>query len=56
MSKSLVFLGMVIGSTAGSYVPLLWGADMFSFSSVIGGAIGGVGGIWLAYRLGESYL
>jgi len=51
--KTLVWIGLSIGSVAGGYVPLLWGADMFSFSSVLFSAIGGILGIWLGFRLGE---
>ena len=51
MSKSMVFLGMTIGSTIGSFVPILWGASVFSFSSIIFSFIGGVAGIWAAWRL-----
>lgn len=46
---------MTIGTFAGAYVPLLWGGDSFSFSSVIFSGIGGIGGIWLGYKLGKMY-
>ena len=46
---------MTIGGTAGAYIPMLWGADSFSMSSVIFSGIGGVVGIWLGYRLGRVY-
>lgn len=45
---------MTIGTFVGAYVPLLWGDSSFSMSSVIFSAIGGVGGIWLGYKLGRS--
>lgn len=44
-------VGMIVGSTVGSYVPFLLGAGIISFWSVIAGGVGGVAGIWLAYRL-----
>jgi len=50
-SKKIVMLGMVVGSTVGSYLPVLWGDSVFSFSSVIFGAIGGFLGIWLGFKL-----
>jgi hypothetical protein len=53
-SKPLLMIGMVVGSTVGSFLPVLWGAGWFSFASVICSAIGGFAGIWLAYRLGRQ--
>ncbi len=53
-SKSLIWLGMFIGSTIGSFIPTLWGADIFSFSSIIFSIIGGLAGIFLGLKLGES--
>jgi hypothetical protein len=49
--KSLVWLGMFVGSSLGSLIPFFWGADLFSFSSVLLGAIGGLFGIWLAFKI-----
>lgn len=42
---------MAVGSTIGGYIPALWGAGFFSFSSVILTAVGGILGIWLGYKL-----
>lgn len=50
MEKKTVFIGMIIGSVIGGYVPALWGAGLFSISSIIGGAIGGILGIWLTFK------
>jgi hypothetical protein len=50
-AKSLIMLGLVIGSTAGSYVPTLWGAGWLSMASVLLGGIGGLLGIWAGYRI-----
>jgi len=41
----------LVGSTIGSYIPLLWGAGVFSFSSIILGAVGAIAGIWIAFKL-----
>ncbi len=49
--KSIIWIGMVIGSMVGGCVPLLWGAGVFSMSSIIFTAIGGFIGIWFAYRM-----
>lgn len=43
-------LGMVVGSYAGSMIAESFGAGSFSFTSIFASAIGGLFGIWLAYR------
>ncbi len=50
-AKSLIWVFMGIGSTIGAYIPELWGAGMFSFSSVILTAVGGILGIYVGYKL-----
>lgn len=49
--KSLIWFLAIVGTYAGAYAPLLWGGDSFSMSSVIFSAIGGLGGIWLGYKV-----
>ena len=51
--KTLIWIGLTVGSLAGGYLPVLWGGDMISLSAVVLSAIGGVAGIWLGYRFGE---
>ncbi len=51
--KSLIFWGMTIGTLLGGYLPALWGAGMFSLSSVLLSGIGGFAGIWFGYRFGK---
>ena len=54
MARSkLIWLGLLVGSTIGGFVPALWGDDMLSVSSVILSGVGGIVGIWLGYRLGD---
>lgn len=45
---------MVIGSSIGGYAPVLLGADMFSLWSIVGSIVGGLLGIYLAYRISAS--
>lgn len=54
-TKSLVWMGMAVGSTVGSFVPYLWGGDssIFSISSLFWSSVFAVLGIWAAYKLGE---
>lgn len=54
-SKAFVTLLMIIGSTIGGLVPLLFGAGMLSYSSVIGSGIGGLLGIYLAFKLAKLF-
>jgi len=48
--KSFIIIGMVIGSIAGGYAPILLGADSIA-ASLIGSTIGGLLGIWGAYSV-----
>lgn len=43
--------GMVFGSLIGGYIPVLWGADIFSFSSILTSGIGGILGIYIVFKL-----
>lgn len=55
MSRSkLVMIGMTIGSFVGGYVPVLWGADLFSYTSLFGNGIGGVAGVLITYKLTQN--
>ncbi len=49
--KSIIYLGLFIGSTIGGSLPLLWGDSMFSISAVILSGVGGIAGIIVGYRL-----
>jgi len=49
--KQMIWLGGLIGSTAGGYVPALWGGSLFSFSSLVLGTVGGAAGIIIAFRM-----
>lgn len=50
-TKTLVMIGMTVGSILGSYLPVIWGADAFSLWSIVGGAIGGILGIWAGWKV-----
>jgi hypothetical protein len=49
--KSLIWIGMAVGSSVGGALPMLWGDGVFSVSSIVLTAVGGVAGIWLGFRL-----
>ena len=54
-SKKLIYLGMIVGSFVGGFVPTIWGDSYFSFSSIIFTAVGGFAGIWLGLKLSRMY-
>lgn len=51
MNKGLLYGSVLVFSTAGSYVPVLWHAGFFSMSSIIGGIVGTIIGIWAAIKI-----
>ncbi len=50
-SKSLILITTIVGSTVGSFIPSLWGAGIFSFSSIIFGSLGAIAGIYVGFKL-----
>ncbi|MDE2041229.1 MAG: hypothetical protein KGI59_02510 [Patescibacteria group bacterium] len=52
-TKTLIWISITVFGTIGGYVPTLWGASAFGFSSVIGSTLGGLFGIWAGFRLGQ---
>lgn len=51
MSKKLVWIGVMVGSTLGGLLPMLWHASLFSMSGMVLSMIGGLAGIWVAWRI-----
>jgi hypothetical protein len=54
--RKLCWIGAFVGSGIGGYVPLLWGGSLLSLSSIVLGMVGGLAGIWVGYRIGQSIL
>lgn len=50
-SKTLVMLGMFVGSAIGGFVPELFGAGIFSIAGLLGSGVGAIAGIFIAYKL-----
>lgn len=46
----MIWLGMIVGSLIGSVVPTLLGAGFMSFTTTIFTGIGGLLGIWVAFK------
>lgn len=55
MLKLFVGVGMIVGSIVGGYLPMLWGASIFSLTSIITSAIGALLGIYIGYKFGQNY-
>ena len=55
MTKKFIWIGMFVGSTIGNMLPMLWGGDAISVSGVLLSLVGGIAGIWVGYRWGQSY-
>jgi len=53
-TKTLIWIFLFIGSGIGGYLPALWGASLFSYSSIIGSTIGGIAGVILGMKLGRT--
>jgi uncharacterized membrane protein YeaQ/YmgE (transglycosylase-associated protein family) len=49
-SKTFVYIGAIVGSIVGSCIPLLWGAGIFSISSLVFSTIGALIGIFLVLK------
>ena len=46
-SRSFIWLAILVGSTVGGLIPELWGAEAFSYSSVLLGGLGAFVGLWI---------
>jgi len=55
MSKSYVYLWIFIGSSVGSYIPVLFHQGFFSAASIIGGTLGAFAGIWAAVKTKDMF-
>ena len=53
--KQVIWLFMFIGSFIGSILPELWSSNIFSMSSIILTAVGGLLGIWIGYKIGQGF-
>ncbi len=51
MQKLMIWIGMVLGSIVGGYIPVLWGDSFLSLTALILSGVGAIVGIILAYKL-----
>lgn len=50
-TRHLIWIGVIIGSVAGGWIPTLWGAPAFSMSGIVGSTVGGLLGIYVGAKL-----
>jgi hypothetical protein len=49
--RASIWIGILIGSTIGGMIPLLWGDDMLSYSSVLLSGAGALAGLWVGFKM-----
>ena len=49
-TKRLIWIGAIVGSTLGGLIPGLWHESMWSLSGLVLSTVGGLVGIWLAWK------
>ena len=54
MEKKFIYIFMFIGSTVGGFIPTLWGAGVLSLSGLFFSFLGGLLGIYVGYKIGNS--
>ena len=54
-TKTTVWIGVLVGSLFGGYLPTIFGASFLSVSSLIGSGIGGIIGIFVGIKLGNYF-
>jgi hypothetical protein len=52
--KGLIYFGIFVGGAVGSYIPVLFGQDVFSLAGILGGVIGSFAGLWAGYKIGSN--
>ena len=52
-TKTLIWIGVTVGSAIGGWIPTLWDASFISFSGIIGSTIGGIVGIYAGFKLSQ---
>ena len=52
-SKRIVTIFMIVGGYIGGYIPALWGAGGFTFSSLIFNALGAISGVWIGFKISQ---
>jgi hypothetical protein len=51
--KTIIWIGMFVGSSIGGYIPVFFGGDILGMTSIFTTAIGGILGIWAAFKMSQ---
>ena len=54
MTKTFVWLGLIVGSTVGGFVPMLWQGDLFSLAGIGFSVLGGLIGTFVGFQISKS--
>jgi dipeptide/tripeptide permease len=49
--RSAIWIGILIGSTIGGFIPSLWGSDLVSYSGLLLSGVGAFAGLWVGYKV-----
>ena len=53
MTKTFIWIGLIVGSSIGGAVPMIWGDDFLSMWSLLLSTVGAIGGIFAGWKLGQ---
>jgi hypothetical protein len=48
-----MWIGTLVGSSIGGFIPTLWGASFLDFSSILLSGIGAFIGLWLGFKISQ---
>ena len=54
VDKRVLWMCIAVGSTVGGLIPQAWNASGFGVAALLGSAIGGIVGVWVAVRISGS--
>jgi hypothetical protein len=52
-TKHFIWIATIICGYIGGFIPTLWGASGFSFSTIIGNTLGGILGVFIGFKLSQ---
>jgi len=52
--KTIISIMASVGMTLGGMVPMLWNDNLLGGMSILLGAIGGIVGVWLGVKIGNT--
>ena len=54
MTKTFIWLGLLVGSTVGGAIPMLWGGDLLSLAGLGLSTLGSLVGVFVGFQVGRS--